>query len=724
VTWQTLSWDAALAAGTGVALSVRMGNTATPDSSWTDWVPMSASGATIGGVSRYAQYRAVLTTSNPGQTPDLQDVTLTYNTLPDTVAPTVVSQSPAAGSTGADLAAPVVVKFSELMNASTINASTVHLRVNGSSTDVAANVSYAGSTVTLTPNAPLGYLTTYQVVLSAGITDVSGNPLAPTSWTFTTRQYSYLTDTTPANFAAGTPDANTYITTIGDGDLILAPAAGTEFPGTALPAGWTSTVLVSGGSAVVAGGQLALHGDRAGTSATYGPGSSLEFMATFSGAASEHVGFGIDFTNAPWAMFSTKGGGGLYARTNNGSTFTDTLLPGNWLGTVHRFRIDWTATGATFWVDGTQVATQAVPIATSMHILASDDVGAGTLPVKWVHLTPYASSATFVSRVFDAGQAVTWGTLSWDAALPANTAVALSVRMGNTATPDSSWTDWIPMSASGAVIGGVSRYAQYRAALTSTDPGQTPVLQDVSLGYNTLPDTVAPRVISTTPAAGATGVALQTPVVIKFSELMRASTISTSTVHLRVNGSTTDVPARVTYSGSTATLTPNAALAANTTYQIIVSGTVADTSGNPLGTAVTQTFTTAANATWTQTTVADFSAGTRTNTVVTNTSGGEVKLAPTATSGTFVSSVFNATRVATWGIARWTASLPAGTTMIVQTRSGNTATPDSSWSGWTTVSNGGTVSSPRGRYLQYRVLFTTRTAGVTPTLFDISFLWS
>jgi hypothetical protein len=80
---------------------------------------------------------------------------------------------------------------------------------------------------------------------------------------------------------------------------------------------------------------------------------------------------------------------------------------------------------------------------------------------------------------------VTWQTLSWDALLPANTGVTLYMRMGNTATPDSSWTNWVPVTTSGGAIGGVSRYAQYRAVLTSSDPGQTPVLEDVTLAYST-----------------------------------------------------------------------------------------------------------------------------------------------------------------------------------------------------------------------------------------------
>jgi hypothetical protein len=127
---------------------------------------------------------------------------------------------------------------------------------------------------------------------------------------------------------------------------------------------------------------------------------------------------------------------------------------------------------------------------------------------------------------------------------------------------------------------------------------------------------------------------------------------------------------------------------------------------------------------WRQTTVADFIAGTQSGTMVTNTSGGEVQLASGATNGSFTSAAFDATTAAVWGTASWTAMVLAGTTLTVQTRSGNSATPDGTWSDWSNVDNGGTVSSPAARYFQYRVIFTTNTLGVTPVLFDITFTWN
>ena len=48
--------------------------------------------------------------------------------------------------------------------------------------------------------------------------------------------------------------------------------------------------------------------------------------------------------------------------------------------------------------------------------------------------------------------------------------------------------------------------------------------------------------------------------------------------------------------------------------------------------------------------------------------------------GSYVSEVRDTTTVATWGTIRWQATTPAGTTIALHTRSGNTRTPDKTWS--------------------------------------------
>src|ERR1700724_4758561 len=95
------------------------------------------------------------------------------------------------------------------------------------------------------------------------------------------------------------------------------PTVGTEFSGTAIPSGWTVNNWNSGGSALVGGGTIAVDGALVGTSGTYTQGRSLDFVATFTTDGLQHIGFGVDFNGAPWAIFSTASGGALLARSND-----------------------------------------------------------------------------------------------------------------------------------------------------------------------------------------------------------------------------------------------------------------------------------------------------------------------------------------------------------------------------------------------------------------------
>lgn len=115
--------------------------------------------------------------------------------------------------------------------------------------------------------------------------------------------------------------------------------------------------------------------------------------------------------------------------------------------------------------------------------------------------------------------------------------------------------------------------------------------------------TTSPTVTSTTPTSNATGVSTGTTVKATFSKAMDSTTINTNTFQLRGSNNTL-IAASVSYDGTTntATLTPSAALTANTTYTAtIIGGTtdprVKDQSGNALAQNYTWSFTTASTTT-------------------------------------------------------------------------------------------------------------------------------
>jgi hypothetical protein len=100
--------------------------------------------------------------------------------------PTVTTKSPAASSTGVSRTANVTAVFSEPVLH--VTTATFTLKPNNGGTAVTATVTYDATSrlATLDPSATLAARTKYSATLTAGVTDTVGNPLTPTSWTFTT----------------------------------------------------------------------------------------------------------------------------------------------------------------------------------------------------------------------------------------------------------------------------------------------------------------------------------------------------------------------------------------------------------------------------------------------------------------------------------------------------------------------------------------------------------
>jgi glucose/arabinose dehydrogenase len=110
----------------------------------------------------------------------------------DTTPPTVLATTPANGATGVSVAVSPTATFSEAMDSSTLSTSTFTLTKQGTSTPVAASVSYnAPSRVaTLDPSVDLDAGANYTAKVtggSSGAKDLAGNPLAANvSWSFAT----------------------------------------------------------------------------------------------------------------------------------------------------------------------------------------------------------------------------------------------------------------------------------------------------------------------------------------------------------------------------------------------------------------------------------------------------------------------------------------------------------------------------------------------------------
>ena len=92
-----------------------------------------------------------------------------------------------------------------------------------------------------------------------------------------------------------------------------------------------------------------------------------------------------------------------------------------------------------------------------------------------------------------------------------------------------------------------------------------------------------------------------------------------------------------------------------------------------------------------------------------------LRASPYASSGTFTSRVLDAGGTVDWGTLDLDATVPTGTSVQVEVRTGATPAPDGSWSSYALVVPGGEVSGT-SRYVQYRIAATTTDPAATPVV--------
>ncbi len=107
-------------------------------------------------------------------------------------------------------------------------------------------------------------------------------------------------------------------------------------------------------------------------------------------------------------------------------------------------------------------------------------------------------------------------------------------------------------------------------------------------------DTTLPIVTATTPAVGATNVALNIAPSVTFSEPVDPTTI-TFTLTFTLNGVVTKLPCTMSYSGVTSIFTPSSKLKKNVMYTATVSAGVNDLAGNAMPSDYVWFFTTSKN---------------------------------------------------------------------------------------------------------------------------------
>ncbi len=429
------------------------------------------------------------------------------------------------------------------------------------STDATLKTSHSITVNGLSP-ATIYY---FRITCADAIPNTASFPVSPTTMQFTTLAGPCVSNTTVADFGFG-EYTNTMVVSVGGGGVGLKTVVKEDFSGALVPSGFGNFAW-SGGTSVVSGGSLIVDGARFNTVAptqTFAPGSAMEFVATFSAAPYQHIGFGgggdatdnggIFTGQNAWAMFGTGNQSSvLKVRTSlNGSSSVDVDLAGSLIGSAHLYKIAWEANQIKYYVDGALVHTETIAISETMRPAVSDFNNDGTpISVDWIQVSPYKPSGIYLSQIFNVGALKSWQEATWNELLPPGTTLAISQRQGNSAAATVA-NPWISVPTNGAIVGGISQYIQYKIELATTNLNATPVLFDIAFACSN-PETSSP-IITTQPLAQTTCLGSE----VSFSSVATGNPDPTAQWQVS-EGETnvwTDIPTAI---ASTYTFTPSAA---------------------------------------------------------------------------------------------------------------------------------------------------------------------
>jgi hypothetical protein len=215
--------------------------------------------------------------------------------IPGVTPPTVTSNAPPSGATGACPNTIVTATFSEGMNASTINTTTFTVK-GPASTAVAGQVTYdaASKTATFTPSTTLALNTLYTATITTGAKDLFGNALASNFvWTFTTGN---------TTCQSGPPTVISEAPVSGASGICPNTVAVATFSEAMNPSTINTTTFTLAGAASVAG---AVTYDAPTHVATFTPNSNLAlntlYTATITTGAQDLFGNSLA-TNFVWTF--------------------------------------------------------------------------------------------------------------------------------------------------------------------------------------------------------------------------------------------------------------------------------------------------------------------------------------------------------------------------------------------------------------------------------------
>ena len=463
----TVAWHGVAPAGTSLQVRTR---TAPDAATWSPWSSPIASGGTITSPpARYIQYQLTLTSNSSAVSPEIDDVGFGGGTPPVITGPSASNIT----GTSATISWSTNVTTDGVLNYGTTPAYGLSAAdLSGFVTSHAVNLS--GLTAGTTYH--------YQVTSATN----GGASAQSADATFTTLVNTISTpQTSAADFLTGTL-SGTAISEDSGGEVRLAPALNDIFSGSSLNASLWNVSNWTSGTTSVSGGNVTVNGNGIGSQATVATGAVFEGTATFSAESWQFFGLASDLdgnNGGNRAGFTTgPAGNGIYARTSINNVDTFTAIAGNYLGSSHTYRVEYSSNVVRYYIDGALVVTQNQSVPGPLKAWVSDYANSGNvLTAGWLRVSPYVASGTYQSGTFDGGSGSSFVTIAYGSTAPAGTSVQMRTR---TSADGINWSAWSnPVVSGGAITSPALRFLQYQITLTTSDTSQTPVVDSVSLAH-------------------------------------------------------------------------------------------------------------------------------------------------------------------------------------------------------------------------------------------------
>ncbi|MCP4750946.1 MAG: Ig-like domain-containing protein [Proteobacteria bacterium] len=539
----------------------------------------------------------------------------------DDVSPAVTLTHPGYGRTGISRNAPVYAVFTEPIDPTSLDSSSISLTENGS--EVAGTVRAAGTTLIFTPDTELSAAVSCAAAVAASIKDMAGNSLdGQYSWDFTTGSGN---DSTP-------PEVNWAIPFAGSDDVKLNAALVIGFSEFVDPASVNDDAIgLSSGGENVAGVTLAV-----GRNVLFLPASELTastaYTLSISGTVRDPVGNTLTAASS-WG-FTTDSTVDAVAPSvvdTFPANAANDVSSGQVLIVVFSENMDFRSVNANGFLlvktdDGSEVMGSISPVG-STAVFDPLEPLSGT--------TQY--SATLKTIIEDAAGNPLAADYSWsfttgaiiddDTTAPTvvskgpddgeddlATNASISIQFNEAVDPRTVTVKTFTLSASGdsttiagfvtatgrsAVFDPMSDLAantEYTATVTTAiaDAAGNNLEDNTSWSFTTgaAVDNVAPALSTLAPADQAGDFAANADIEIVFSEEIDASSLINLSFTMKRTSDNTVVPGTLTLVGNTLAFNPDQDLEYNTEFTITLSGELIDLAGNSLTLNESWTFTT------------------------------------------------------------------------------------------------------------------------------------